>query len=82
MLLSKRPDMFLPEQWPSYFSKAKGCKVWDLDGNEYVPDVAKDRCTKFEKDDPLYQDEASTLSTALRKRWPSACPTAPISPGE
>ena len=36
MLLSKRPDMFLPEQWPSYFSKAKGCKVWDLDGNEYI----------------------------------------------
>ena len=23
MLLSKRPEMFLPEQWPSYFSKAK-----------------------------------------------------------
>ena len=34
MLLSKRPEMFLPDQWPSYFSKAKGCKVWDLDGNE------------------------------------------------
>ena len=36
MLLSKRPEMFLPEKWPSYFSKSKGCKVWDLDGNEYV----------------------------------------------
>lgn len=36
MLLSKRPEMFLPEQWPAYFSKAKGCKVWDLDGNEYT----------------------------------------------
>ena len=36
MLLSKRPEMFLPDNWPSYFSKAKGCKVWDLDGNEYV----------------------------------------------
>ncbi len=36
MLLSKRPEMFLPEQWPSYFSKAKGCKVWDLDGNEFI----------------------------------------------
>ncbi|SMG23504.1 glutamate-1-semialdehyde 2,1-aminomutase [Marivirga sericea] len=34
MLLSKRPEMFLPEHWPSYFSKAKGCKVWDLDGTE------------------------------------------------
>ena len=36
MLLSKRAEMFLPEQWPSYFSRAKGCKVWDLDGNEYT----------------------------------------------
>ena len=36
MLLSKRPEMFLPDQWPAYFSKAKGCKVWDLDGNELI----------------------------------------------
>ena len=36
MLLSKRAEMFLPEQWPAYFSKAKGCTVWDLDGNEYI----------------------------------------------
>ena len=36
MLLSKRAEMFLPEQWPAYFSKSKGCKVWDLDGNEYT----------------------------------------------
>jgi len=36
MQLSKRPEMFLPDQWPAYFSKAKGCKVWDLDGNEYI----------------------------------------------
>ena len=36
MLLSKRAEMFLPDQWPAYFSKAKGCKVWDLDGNEYI----------------------------------------------
>ncbi|MEI7430549.1 MAG: aminotransferase class III-fold pyridoxal phosphate-dependent enzyme [Betaproteobacteria bacterium] len=36
MLLSKRAEMFLPEQWPAYFSKAKGCSVWDLDGREYV----------------------------------------------
>lgn len=36
MLLSKRAEMFLPELWPAYFSKAKGCKVWDLDGNEYI----------------------------------------------
>ena len=36
MLLSKRAEMFLPEQWPAYFSKAKGCSVWDLDGHEYI----------------------------------------------
>jgi glutamate-1-semialdehyde 2,1-aminomutase len=36
MLLSKRSEMFLPEKWPSYFSKSKGCKVWDLDGKEYI----------------------------------------------
>jgi len=34
-LLSKRPEMFLPDQWPAYYSKAKGCEVWDLDGNHY-----------------------------------------------
>lgn len=36
MLLSKRAEMFLPEKWPAYFSKAKGCRVWDLDGREYI----------------------------------------------
>lgn len=36
MLLSKRAEMFLPERWPAYFSKAKGCRVWDLDGNEFI----------------------------------------------
>jgi len=36
MLLSKRAEMFLPEQWPTYFSKAQGCHVWDLDGREYI----------------------------------------------
>ena len=36
MLLSKRPEMFLPDQWPSYFAEAKGCTVIDLDGNKYT----------------------------------------------
>jgi len=36
MLLSKRAEMLLPEQWPAYFSKAKGSTVWDLDGNAYT----------------------------------------------
>jgi len=34
-LLSKRPEMFLPDQWPSYYSKAQGCFVWGLDGKKY-----------------------------------------------
>lgn len=36
MLLSKRSEMFLPNYWPAYFSKAQGCHVWDLDGQEYT----------------------------------------------
>ena len=36
MLLSKRAEMFLPEQWPAYFSRAKGCLVWDIDGRELI----------------------------------------------
>ncbi len=36
MLLSKRAEMFLPELWPAYFSKVKGCTVWDMDGNEFT----------------------------------------------
>jgi glutamate-1-semialdehyde aminotransferase len=35
-LLSKRPEMFAPNVWPSYYSKAKGCRVWDLDGREFI----------------------------------------------
>jgi len=34
-LLSKRPEMFAPGQWPAYFRDARGCEVWDLDGRHY-----------------------------------------------
>lgn len=34
-LLSKRAEKFLPDMWPAYYSKAKGCEVWDLDGKHY-----------------------------------------------
>lgn len=34
-LLSKRPEMFLPEQWPAYYAKAEGIRVTDLDGRVY-----------------------------------------------
>ena len=36
MLLSKRAEMFLPNQWPAYYSAAKDCRVWDIDGREYI----------------------------------------------
>jgi len=36
MLFSKNPDLFLPKKWPAYFSKAKGCHIWDLDKNRYL----------------------------------------------
>lgn len=36
MLFSKRPELFLPNIWPTYFSKAKGCFVWDLDNQKYT----------------------------------------------
>ncbi len=36
MLLSKRPEMFLPDHWPVYFKKTDGCRVWDLDNNEFI----------------------------------------------
>lgn len=35
-LLSKRPERFLPRQWPSYFKKAKGVEVEDLDGERFL----------------------------------------------
>ena len=35
-LLSKRPEMFLPEQWPSYYDRAEGACIWDLDGRKYI----------------------------------------------
>ncbi len=35
-LLSKRPEMYLPDLWPSYYDKAQGCEIWDLDGKKYI----------------------------------------------
>ena len=34
-LLSKRSELFLPGLWPTYYKKAKGCKVWDLNNKMY-----------------------------------------------
>ncbi|MBT6051892.1 MAG: aminotransferase class III-fold pyridoxal phosphate-dependent enzyme [Candidatus Scalindua sp.] len=35
-LLSKRPDRYAPDIWPTYFSKAKGVEIWDIDGDRYI----------------------------------------------
>jgi glutamate-1-semialdehyde 2,1-aminomutase len=34
-LLSKRPEMAAPDQWPAYFREARGCETWDLDSRHY-----------------------------------------------
>ena len=36
MLLSKRPEIFLPNKWPAYFKKAKNCFVTDLDNKTFL----------------------------------------------
>src|SRR4051794_13271484 len=35
-LLSKRPEMFAPDQWPAYYRSAQGCEILDLDGNIFL----------------------------------------------
>lgn len=35
-LLSKHPDRFAPGVWPTYYDRASGVEVWDLDGNRYI----------------------------------------------
>ena len=35
MLVSKNPEFLLPKLWPTYFSKAKGIKIWDLNKKVY-----------------------------------------------
>ena len=36
MLISKRPEMFLPNLWPTYYYKSKKIYVWDLNGKKYT----------------------------------------------
>lgn len=33
---SKRPTGYAPGAFPIYVDHAKGCRVWDVDGNEYI----------------------------------------------
>ena len=34
-LFSKRPDIYLNSKWPTYFTKAKGCMIYGVDGKKY-----------------------------------------------
>ena len=36
MILSKNPEMFLPNKWPTYYKKSKGCNIWDLDNRKFI----------------------------------------------
>ena len=35
-LLSKRAEQFDAKTWPSYFTRAAGCEVWDLNGRRHL----------------------------------------------
>ena len=34
-LLSKRPEMYAPDQWPAYYAEARGCEIIDLEGRRF-----------------------------------------------
>ena len=36
MMISKRPENILKKGWPAYFSKTKGCYVWDYENKKYL----------------------------------------------
>lgn len=66
-LLSKRPEMFLPDRWPSYYEKAKGVHVWDMDGNKYI-----DMCIMAIGASPLGYSNPS-ISKAVKKAIDDGC---------
>ena len=34
MLFSKKPELYLPNKWPTYYNKCKGINVWDIGNNK------------------------------------------------
>ena len=36
MLFSKNPNLHLPNLWPTYYSRAHGSKIWDLDNKKFL----------------------------------------------
>ena len=65
MLLSKRPEMHLPDLWPSYFDTSKGIYVKDLDGNVYTDMYIMGIGTNTLGYGNLYVDEA--VSAVIKK---------------
>lgn len=37
---SKRPSAYAPGAYPVYVERSQGCRVWDVDGNEYIDYVS------------------------------------------
>lgn len=35
-LLSKRPELFAPDQWPAYYTEARGCEIIDTQGRRFI----------------------------------------------
>ena len=35
-LLSKRPQRYLPDFWPTYYKRSKKLNIWDLNGKKYT----------------------------------------------
>jgi glutamate-1-semialdehyde 2,1-aminomutase len=52
-LLSKKPEIFLPDQWLSYYKSAKSCKITTLDNLElydftnYSADICPHICANL-----------------------------------
>jgi glutamate-1-semialdehyde 2,1-aminomutase len=63
-ILSKRPEMFLPNLWPAYYSKAKGCEIWDLDGNHFYDfaTMGVGTCALGYADDDINKDVQKAIS--------------------
>lgn len=35
-MISKHPNLYSPNLWPTYFKKAKGCAIWSLDNKKFL----------------------------------------------
>ena len=36
LFFKRAKNYLLPEMWPTYYSKAKGCNIWDINKNKYA----------------------------------------------